>query len=422
MRELLKKGLSVHKISQVTGIPRSSIRRMVARLQKERPIEFDYVEAEPVVDGKEPVVEGPYATHAIKTEFLPNGTCIITGAISSLEDLWESHGLNPDEWDILYYKPNAWTGPIGNGYVVQHEQAKATLAPKKPMDPARWKAELLKEVREASPRVKKRAYPRRSNPVAMEIGIYDFHLGKLADGNETGEWYDLPRAVDIHENAINRILEKAGIFAPDIDQIIYPIGNDWGHIDSLRGETTNMTPQDCSARMCEIIKVGKDILIESIQIMSEIAPVHVISVPGNHDHLYTLFMAEILESRFWNDEGVTVDSSPSPRKYWTYGDTVLGFTHGKYEKRSDLPLLMANECQGWKPGNDQYREWHVGHLHKKEVEEYQNVRIRQIPSLCGIDAWHNLRGFKHRRAAEVMFWDRVEGDAGRFPIPIIALT
>jgi hypothetical protein len=416
VKKMLTEGYGHKKISDVTGIPKTSIRRMVARIKKSVTAGEYAAEDDPVVFGVAPTVVGPRREFEVNVEHTPNG-CVITGAIANLDDIWEFTGFDPDEWDVPYFKPNAWTGGIGEGRVVQHIQSKATLVPRKPLDPRKWKAELLADVRKASPKRKLQKKRKMPDPVALEIAIYDLHLGKLSHDSETGSEYNMDLARNAFEDTIDQIIYRAEMF-PDVEQIVFPIGNDWGHIDNMGSSTTAGTPQDIAARLHEIIKVGKDMLIDAIEQLADIAPVHVISVPGNHDYAYTLFMAEIIESRFWNDDNVTVDNSARPRKFWSYGNTLLGFTHGKYEKRAELPIIMANEAEAWVPGNTQSREWHVGHLHKKDLDESYGVRVRQIASLSGIDAWHNLRGFTQMRAAESFIWSPKTGEVANFTFPL----
>lgn len=43
------------------------------------------------------------------------------------------------------------------------------------------------------------------------------------------------------------------------------------------------------------------------------------------------------------------------------------------------------------------------------VSEQYGVRIRQLPSLSGLDAWHYSKGYNGVRAAESFIWNKHDG-------------
>ena len=167
--------------------------------------------------------------------------------------------------------------------------------------------------------------------------------------------------------------------------------------------------------LLKTFRLGRQLLVDAINKLQQIAPVDVIMVPGNHDFERNFYLGDSLESWFYNNENVTVDNSANPRKYYKYGEVLIGYTHGNEEKVTDLPLIMANE----KPTEwalSTYREFHLGHLHhKKEIkfkstEEYQGVTIRYFNSLSGSDSWHHKKGYiGAKRSAEALLWDRTKG-------------
>lgn len=92
------------------------------------------------------------------------------------------------------------------------------------------------------------------------------------------------------------------------------------------------------------------------------------------------------------------------------GGNLIGYTHGNEEKIADLPGIMATERpQDW--GETVCREWHIGHRHRAKqtvttpVEGKQGVRVREINSLSGDDAWHTMRGYVGEpKGAEGFVW------------------
>ena len=112
---------------------------------------------------------------------------------------------------------------------------------------------------------------------------------------------------------------------------------------------------------------------------------------------------------------MTVDCTPTLRKYVRYGSTLIGYTHGNEEKPADLPKIMAQERKSdW--GETTYHEWRLGHNHRAKKVEFVSMdtdmgcEIRWLRSLSATDAWHYAKGYVGtRRAAESFLTCPVEG-------------
>ena len=57
----------------------------------------------------------------------------------------------------------------------------------------------------------------------------------------------------------------------------------------------------------------------------------------------------------------------------------------------------------------QYREAHVGHFHKEQVNEFRGVKVRVVPSICASDDWHKMMGYESLRAAQGFIYNYDEG-------------
>ena len=73
--------------------------------------------------------------------------------------------------------------------------------------------------------------------------------------------------------------------------------------------------------------------------------------------------------------------------------------------------------------NSVYREFHVGHFHKRNETKYnttdthESLTVRVLPSLCGTDEWHFSKGFIGSdgvRSAEAFLWGKHTGYIGQF--------
>lgn len=269
------------------------------------------------------------------------------------------------------------------------------------------KESFLKELLKQSP-LEHVKFADNNDGVVVEISLPDFHLGKY-----TGE--TLEEQVQLYLNTISNLIHETKHLK--IDKFILPIGNDLINSEGNTKKTTNNTPQFDNASWREVFKKAWTMLTSAIKMLSDIAPVHVIVIPGNHSFATEYYIGEVLEAFYTNNFNVTVDNSNSPRKYFYFGNVLLGYTHGDCEKHSELPLIMATEVPELF-GKTIYREFHLGHIHKEKVDEYRGVTVRFLPSLSATDEWHEKMGYHSIRKCQAYIWDKDKGLKGYIQISI----
>lgn len=255
--------------------------------------------------------------------------------------------------------------------------------------------------------------PQDKDVHALEVCLFDLHIGKLAWSDETGHTsYDSAIAQDIAQAATNDLLKLASGF--QVDEIILPIGNDLMHSDSFAGQTTAGTKVDVDTRFPKMFRRARSLVAWMIELCASRAPVRAIIVPGNHDQQSAFCLGEVLAAEFKNDPRVSFDDAPRGRKYHLYGKNLLGFEHGKNMPEQRLVKLMPVEVPHlW--AESTVREIHLGHLHKSKkvepiyVDESEGVTVRRIRALSGVDAWHSENGFIGTRGAEAFVWRKSGG-------------
>jgi hypothetical protein len=225
------------------------------------------------------------------------------------------------------------------------------------------------------------------------------HFGKLAWHSETG-WsdYDTELATRAFNEAVDTLVEQASPYP--LAKILLPIGEDFFQVDSPSNTTTSGTQVDVDSRFAKTYRLGREILCATIERLREVAPVDVVMVAGNHDRFSNFTLGDSLECWFRNYKDVSIDNRPTRRKYYHFGRTLLGLTHGEDVKLAQLYSLMPVEAPVEFAGST-WREWHMGHYHKESLSEMHGIRARRLPSLSGTDAWHAAHGFVGNiRAAE----------------------
>jgi len=340
----------------------------------------------------------------------------------TVEDVVAKVDVDMDVWEVERFtcQSNKWdmgyVGKDGKARRKPMRQWKLTVSFKRRKFDFGQAAEAALEVmRGEAPRPPKRRPRIKRTERTAEFCVFDFHLGKLCWEDETGQDQNLHSAYDMGIQVVEDMVDRCG----DVDRIVFPIGNDFLHVDNLFNSTTMGTRQDVDGRPHKVFAMGHRLLCDQIKLMAEVAPVEVVTVPGNHDMMSAFHLGLCAEAYFDRDDFVTFDNSPRFRKYIKLGRTLLGFSHQSKEdpKMADLPLVMAqeNRANGWW-GSTEWAEFHTAHTHKKRrvehlaCEDKGGVVVYTIPSICATDAWHAQKGFINwNRCAELRTFDHENG-------------
>lgn len=339
--------------------------------------------------------------------------------VKSLADLIRVCEIDTAEWDVERYVCNKWetsakVGPQDTAEVKVTElyQVKAWLKRKVALLAARAEVEaLLAEARQGLPTIKAVAPKAPKSGFMLELNIADLHNGKLAWSGETGhDPYDTKIAEALHDAAVEALLQRTSAYR--FDEIVLAVGNDLLHVDSRSNQTTAGTPQDTDSRYYKVFLSTRRMTQRAIERCRKLARVRVVMVPGNHDRDSVWHLGDSLACVYDGCKDVVINNAPTQRKYVEFGKVMLMLTHGDKGKRADYPLLMATE-QAAMFGRTQFREAHTGHLHQTQVQEWHGVRVRILPSLAGVDAWHAENTYTGNiRAAEAFIWSASEGLVG----------
>jgi hypothetical protein len=343
------------------------------------------------------------------------------------ENIWEvqqfkvktSEGYRKDrsvEWHVLNGKVN--TGDVsdsGKMLVVPLYHVEVKLIKKKKEFQAKNSIQqMIEDAKNFAPLYQKIEYKNFEDGCLYEIAMPDIHFGRLSWNEESGENYDIKIAKDSINKVLDELLTYSKLF--NINKILLPIGNDFYNVDNKMNTTTAGTPQQEDTRWQKTFRKGRELLVGMIDKCSQIAPVDILIVSGNHDEQRSFYIGEVLECWYHNNQNVSIDNRARTRKYYQYGKNLIGFTHGSNEKLDKLPLLMANEEPVlW--AKTKYREIHTGDKHfKKDInitfatDEGQGMVIRILRSLAVADAWTFNKGFVGSlRAAEGFLWHPENG-------------
>ena len=250
-----------------------------------------------------------------------------------------------------------------------------------------------------------------SEPHLLVVDPCDIHVGKLASSFETGEEYNSNIAVQRVKEGVQGIISKASPY--NVNKVLLILGNDILHTDTPNRTTTAGTPQDTDGMWYDNFLKAKQVMIEVIEMLMQVADVHCVFNPSNHDFMSGFFLVDSIKSWFSKCSNVTFDADMRHRKYFQYHENIIGTTHGDGAKQADLPLLMAHEAgQGWMV---KHKYFLCHHLHHKVSKDYMGVSVEVMRSASGSDGWHHRNAYQHApKAIEGFLHHPLHGQVARF--------
>lgn len=328
--------------------------------------------------------------------------------------------------------------------IVQHEDGSK--------DSVFWRAEsgeqvnLIDAMREAIDELREEEYPAREarpetfGQYLMTLDLADVHIGKLCVDAETGATYSREVAVHRMVEGTRSLLRKAS--GHGVGRILVVLGNDILHVDNSKSTTTSGTPQDTDGSYFQMYRDAVAAYVRVIELCAEVAPVDLIYCPSNHDWLSGWTLAQTVGVWFQSDERVTATEynlSELHRKYYRYGENLIGVTHGDGAKEADLYPLMVTEARAH-ISDCEHRYWYVHHFHHKNRKaqgvlshkrekdhigmtmlhnavrtmEGDNIQIEYVRSPSPPDGWHHRSGYVNRQAVECFLHHPDDGQEARF--------
>ena len=343
--------------------------------------------------------------------------------VKSLDDLLSACSVDLNDWEVDKYDIGTYevTGfdndrkPI----TITMFRTKAFLKKIKPeLNLKEIKQSLIEDLRNLSPKVLKidRERPQdRKDLHLLEISAFDLHIGKIGI---KGDKYSMEIAEERLLSAIEHLLYRSKGY--HIDKILFIVGHDLLNSDKdwPIPATTRGTPQFNSDYHIDMYRCARKLMIKAIDILSEVADLHVMVIPGNHDRESVMHIGDTLELYYENNQNVKVDNSDCLMKAIPYGNNLIISDHGDGPKTNDLPGIIAQRFKNlW--SNTVYVEVHRGHYHTNKatklqaIEELNGITVRNLSSMSATDYWHDSKGFiGNIKKAQAFIYNRENGLQG----------
>lgn len=333
------------------------------------------------------------------------------------EFLLKAHGYNVESWELVSARNNIWNVYSKKDGISELYSSKIVVKPKKILFNEQWIKNVIDKI-DFSKRIKKYEYNNiDKTSKTVEINFPDVHIGKFVQELISNGVYNADIAVNRYRNAINEALNRISVY--NVKKFIYPLGQDYINFDHLEGTTTKGTRQDMNEFYESVYKKAYKCLLETVEKLRSIAPVHIIYVKGNHDSLSTFTMCYSLSElyEFNNISDVTVDYSTLQRKYIKIGNTTLGLGHGEKEKNKIKECMQVDVPELW---NNKYRYFHLSHFHsERATNEIGGVVYKWLGSMSENCKWTYESGYVGaQKKGHVFVYDDEKGLWAEFFINI----
>ncbi len=260
------------------------------------------------------------------------------------------------------------------------------------------RSEFITALKDFSPSFEKVPRVKSKEPHLLVVDIADLHIGKLGAESQNSTSYNVDIAIQRAVEGVQGILNKTIGF--DIDKILFVVGNDVLHTDNSQGTTTRGTKQDTDGMWFDNYKRARMLYVKIIEMLLNVADVHIVHNPSNHDYVTGFMLADSLFAWFRKSENVTFDITNAHRKYFQYGKNLIGTSHGDGSRMDEMPLLMANEAKVmW--AETEWRYIYLHHIHHKQDyrfakgRDYNGVNVEYLRSPSSADDYHHKEGYTH---------------------------
>ncbi|QDP48149.1 MAG: hypothetical protein Unbinned6437contig1000_3 [Prokaryotic dsDNA virus sp.] len=268
-------------------------------------------------------------------------------------------------------------------------------------------SDLADELKKDLPRHVPTNKPSHTNSdLLAQYTITDYHLGMLADAEETGGKWNIKLAEQMLLDWFIATMDKT----PDTEQAVLMQIGDFLHWDGLKAVTpAHGHVLDADSRYQKLVRACIRVTRQIINMLLEKhGKVHCIFAEGNHDESGSAWMREFLTVFYEDEKRVTVDTSIDPYYAFKFGKVGI-FAHHSHKKRFEaLPQVFAGKFREIMFACE-YCYGHTGHYqHRKQLETNLMI-MTQHQTLSAPDAHASSGGWLSKRGAVVIIYHREFG-------------
>ena len=245
-----------------------------------------------------------------------------------------------------------------------------------------------------------------NSDLLTQYTITDFHLGMLADAEETGGKWNIKMA----EKLLLDWFAETMKLAPCSKQAVFMQLGDFLHWDGLKAVTpAHGHVLDADSRYQKLvrscIRVTRQILD---MLLVKHGKVHCIFAEGNHDESGSSWMREWLDVFYEHEPRITIDTSIDPYYGFKFGNVGIYAHHGHKKRKEALPVTFAAKFREIM-FSCEYNYGHSGHMHHLHVNESPLMIMKQHQTLAAPDAHASSGGWISQRGATATVYHKQYG-------------
>ena len=314
--------------------------------------------------------------------------------IRTLDELIDKCKIDTSVWEVTRYVQNYW----GNNKS-PYWQVKAWLSRKKEAEVVQNEfINFLQTYEKKASKIEVEKENILGSYGCLVINKQDAHYNKLDVYGDN----DIYRRTGNVLDKIEIILKQASL-SNNLDSIYYIVGSDEFNSE-FTGTTTKGTPQqnilsyhDAFQRICD----HEVMVIESLA--STGATVNIIYVPGNHDEYVGWHLMKWLEVYFRDVPSILFETSPSYRKYISFGNSAIMLNHGDVVKPSKLAAVFPIEFKDEWSYHDHFYIL-TGDKHHELSQDFNGIKFYQIPAFSNAKSqWDDKNGYTTSKAEVTAF-------------------
>lgn len=242
--------------------------------------------------------------------------------------------------------------------------------------------------------------------------LADSHLGMLASEAETGEDWNLEKALEVIQETVDYLVDKMD---PCENAVLVNLG-DLVHADGLKPVTPRSGHSlDVSARYFDVARAAGSLMRYIIErLLDKAQNVTVYSVRGNHDEVTSWHIQETLHAVYEMEPRVKVPQNDSPHQMFEWKGNMVVMTHGE-AARGKAESMYQYITTKWSEafGRAKYGYVLQGHVHHSKTQTIGRFLFETFATLIPPDTYHEANLYRSRREMSLVLLEAGGGSSGR---------
>lgn len=268
--------------------------------------------------------------------------------------------------------------------------------------------ENYKPLPEIKPTLKPEGYDQEIVPF---YNIGDAHIGMLAYAFETGEDFNIDKAILELSNGLGALIANT---TPSKKGVIVDLG-DGTHYENLAGVTSGHGHAlDCDGRYVRMIEAYSDLMINMIDLALKVhEEVDVLINQGNHSRENDLAASVWLRRIYKNNPRVNILDNTNVFNFYTLDNVQILFHHGDKCKPDKLIDVMINDGRVDYGRCEHHYIW-TGHVHHRNTSnEFRGISTESFNILANKDKYAHDGGWRSNQSITRVDVHREYGEIGR---------